>query len=150
MEAVEHGVDSLFSVLLPRPELARQRVQHLQPGGAAAREGRLLCVTEKGGGVGQAHSTMMTRRVMSRQGITGLRRVTRNCREVFQSKPMGVLIGAQGSVEDGPPDLGAPCVLVVRVVPTNQVVLADRPVNGERVLADVGRQRAVRTIDVCV
>src|ERR1700751_2990241 len=40
-------------------------------------------------------------------------------------------------VEDRPADLGAPLVLVGGAVPVGQVVLADRPVHGQRVLGHV-------------
>ena len=65
-------------------------------------------------------------------------------------RPPPRLLRARGGVEDGPADLGPPCPLFVRVAPTDQVVLTDRPVDGKGVLVYVGCQRAVRAVDVGV
>ena len=53
-------------------------------------------------------------------------------------------------MEDRPADLRAPLRGVRGVVPAGEVVLADRPVNGQRVLGDVGGQRTVGPVDAVV
>ena len=50
-------------------------------------------------------------------------------------------------MEDRPADLRAPLRRVRGVMAADQVVLADRPVHGQRVLGDVRRQRTVSAVD---
>jgi hypothetical protein len=56
--------------------------------------------------------------------------------------------GGRPSAEDGPADLGPPCVLVGGVLTADHVILPDRAVHPQRVACHVGGQRPVGPVDV--
>src|ERR1700730_5393523 len=55
-----------------------------------------------------------------------------------------------GGVKDRPANLGAPPCFVAGVLGADEEVLANGPVDGDRVLGDVGGQRAVGQVEVAI
>jgi hypothetical protein len=55
-----------------------------------------------------------------------------------------------GGVKDRPPNLGAQSRFVASVLGADEEVLANGPIDGDRVLCDVGGQSAVGQVEVAV
>ena len=55
-----------------------------------------------------------------------------------------------GGVKDRPANLGAPRCFVAGVLGADEEVLANGPIDGDRVLGDVGGQRAVGQVEVAI
>src|ERR1700752_2692582 len=65
--------------------------------------------------------------------------------------PDGAWAGSGGGgVKDRPPNFGAPGRFVAGVLRADEEVLANRAIDGGRVLGDVGGQRAVGQVEVAI